>query len=535
MRFSIKNIVFYLLLLAPIGLAMRFLSLYALNLPFGDDLMTLKFFLDLQETTTVSEKISLFFAQHNEHRIVLTRIIAWLQYKMTGEIDLRYWNWSALGSLGIILIVFYRHLQKKQAILLILPLSWLLFAPISYSNLLVAMQNSNFFILVFAVLTLYCLQSARRYALPLAFLSSFLAMFSNGGGYILLLVGALVLIIQKRFDSLAAWLIWSVALLFAYFYGFHAVSYHPAPLDALRQEPQTVVLFFCNLLGSIAKWQILAAPLGIILVFIFVLITYLQYYKKNIFIYSVLFFCFLVAASASLTRASFGAEVGLLSKYSIYGVVILMGYCVVAYQWLREKTEKTTYFLYPLLAISVGINLFFNFRPYNQKIKAMIVAESENYALTGGGFSCANKAIANELEKQHIFSLKKRPCYTKNEAYYTAINAKKQDYTVQIDSVFIRENDILIQGNYELPQGANTQQFLIFQPIDNPSKYCTEHATIFNLRFVAKPPFTRHFEAVIPQGKLKKGRVYQLKFLVTGDQIAPHQPLETQKKLRLEF
>ena len=533
MLFSKKNIAFYLLLLAPIGLAMRFLSLYALNLPFGDDLMTLKFFLDLNAATTISEKASLFFAQHNEHRIVLTRVIAWLQYKMASEIDLRYWNWSGLASLGVILLVFYRYLEKKQANLLILPLSWLLFAPISYSNFLVAMQNSNFFILVFTILTLYCLQSSRRYAFPLAFLSSFLAMFSNGGGYILLLVAALVLGFQKQFHKLAAWLLWSFALLFAYFYGFHAVSYHPAPLDALQQEPQTVVLFFCNLVGSIAKLQLLAAPLGFIMALFFVGVTYFKYYKKNIFVYSVLLFCFLVAASASLTRASFGAEVGLLSKYSIYGVVILMGYGVVGYEWLREKTGKTTYFLYALLAISITINLFFNFRPYNEKIKAMIVAENENYALTGGGFSCANQAIASELEKQQLFNVKKRPCYTKNKAYYEAINAKKQTYNVQIDSVFIRENDILIQGNYSVPQGANTQQFLIFEPIDKPSRYCTENATVFNLRFVTKSPFSSHFEAVIPQGRLKKGKVYDLAFLVTGETIAPNAPIETHKKVAL--
>lgn len=73
---------------------------YAYNFPYMDDYPTVVDFLNqLPTASTLSQKLSLLLAQNNFHRLVLVKLIAWLNVVLTGVVDFRLLQFVGLGFL----------------------------------------------------------------------------------------------------------------------------------------------------------------------------------------------------------------------------------------------------------------------------------------------------------------------------------------------------------------------------------------------------------------------------------------------------
>src|SRR5262249_23068928 len=104
----------------------------AVNVPYEDDLpVGLQFISEYQQTRNLGEKLRLIYAQHNEHRIVPTRLAFLIDYTLFGEMNFRHiallGNLSLLFTLGLLFQSSFRHLSLPRRLLYFVPVPFLLF------------------------------------------------------------------------------------------------------------------------------------------------------------------------------------------------------------------------------------------------------------------------------------------------------------------------------------------------------------------------------------------------------------------------
>jgi hypothetical protein len=111
-------------------------SYYAVNVPKWDDHALRGFLYDLDEETTFFGKIYQFFRQHNEHRIVFDRLVAFIDYYVTGKLNFRHL--MAVGNLsliGIVLLLMDLFRREGRSAWYVVPVPFLLLNLANWENM----------------------------------------------------------------------------------------------------------------------------------------------------------------------------------------------------------------------------------------------------------------------------------------------------------------------------------------------------------------------------------------------------------------
>ena len=228
---------------------LSFIFTRAVNIPIGDDYTILAWVNGFHAISSVSGKLASIASFHNEHRIVVTRVISLLVQYFSGSLDFRLL--LLISNATLVVAVFqlgyalgFRDNMFAWATLLLLSLQpqfyKLMFYPMS--SLQVA------FALLFSICYLRSILDRAHFAITV--LWYFLAILSAGSGLFLVFLGGLLLFFQKRIRECFLHVI--IALLSAclYFYGFHAGE--AGRLDYLFTHPVSAISFFLQLLGNIS-------------------------------------------------------------------------------------------------------------------------------------------------------------------------------------------------------------------------------------------------------------------------------------------
>ena len=93
----------YVLLLTPLVLVGVAVATYAVNFPFWDDYLVQQHLLSIRSGGSLLRRLSLFFDQHWEHRIVWTRLIFYGFYKLNGTLNYAILPWIGLSGLVAVL------------------------------------------------------------------------------------------------------------------------------------------------------------------------------------------------------------------------------------------------------------------------------------------------------------------------------------------------------------------------------------------------------------------------------------------------
>ncbi|UYO53111.1 hypothetical protein [Rhodopseudomonas palustris] len=143
---------------------------------------------------------SALFSSHNEHRILITRILALVLFELNGGWDpiLQMVVNAVLhvGAIIVLLLILRRIVQPASLIYLIL-FSALLFAlPIGWENLLGGFQSQFYFLVIFSFLALLSIAGSRGFSIGWwgGLLFSVAAFFSMASGA---LTGAAVIIVSS--------------------------------------------------------------------------------------------------------------------------------------------------------------------------------------------------------------------------------------------------------------------------------------------------------------------------------------------------
>ena len=439
----------FLICLVPVFLLAYVLYRNIINIPVGDDIYVMEMFNQLKETNTWWEKLSILFSQHNEHRLVVTRILALIQYGISGTIDLRWWIIFGNLSLIFIVILYNQHIGAQKW--WILPISFVIIS--ACSNTLIAMQNSNLFSALFAVATIhFSLKKSSFKNSFLTFLCSGLSIFSNSGGFALLAVISAVFFFHKRYRLLSVWLIWAILLIVGYYWKYEPIYRHPTSELLFEQLPKAAQFFFA-FLGSIAFNPKLTQLTGVVFLGVSLFAFYKKYYLQNPFVFLCILYSVMMAAMTTFKRYEYGMNTALSERYSIYSMLLTAGILILTRD-LFSRPVLIKKILFPaLLLLSVLINLkYFTFHlRHPDDRKEGLMSKMENYHLNNSGFNCLEVNTLNKLAKNGFYNYQlDMPLH--NKTFYDSLNRPPLKYLkLHIDTIYQTHENLHITGTIANP------------------------------------------------------------------------------------
>lgn len=385
-----RKTITYFLFLTPLILVGMTVLKYAIDLPYWDDYIVHSHLISLKSDSGILRKLSRLFDQHWEHRIVWTRSIFFLYYKLTGQLN--YYNLTLVGFSGLIFLValLYRVFRKTQLDLLyFLPIPFLLLTLQSHENLIWAMASiQNFYILFFALGAFYQLAYPSRPAFGLALFLAVLGSFTSGNGFLIFLIGAFLLFWQQKYRRGIVWLIVGAGCVIAYFFSYNRVTFFPSPF--LFGYLEWIKAFFVFAGAFIDTYPYtkpvaigyenpvwLTIVLGVLVIgfaswhLIRLLIAHFPSNRRSaqtttwfwpVFFVGSLLFLLATDAMTVYSRVGFGGSSYMLqSRYKIYSG-LLISICYLYALWLYKKEVRLQYIWGITLLITLPISLYADYQ-----------------------------------------------------------------------------------------------------------------------------------------------------------------------------
>ena len=370
------------LLALPACLYLLSVALFSVNVPVGDDYTLLGEIVDLRQAPDWRTRLRILASTHNEHRILVTRLVAYLVSGLPSGLDLRVLLAIGNAVLILTLLALGRLLRFQHR------WEWIIVAMIMLQPQLQKLMfyaQSNLqahFGILWAVAYLYFTLQPRKEHIALAFFIC--AVLTSGSGLFLIVVGAVVLALLKRWRSLALHIAVAVPVWVWYLQdigntGIDAISY-------ALQNPVTVARFFIGTLGSVAEipsdqfaWRSSYTTITCgVLLFAYVgsvawrsLVPGHAGGRADMAIFAWLLYCTLLVAVIAIQRSQEYEEVllsaSLDGRYRIYSLMIA-AVCVLDFlRRLKERGRLGT----ALIPTIVTCAVIFNIGWYVHRVDAM--------------------------------------------------------------------------------------------------------------------------------------------------------------------
>jgi hypothetical protein len=453
---KLKTYGYYCFIILPVIVFYWLFFKFTVNAPINDDYQAILDFINKVITTdSYTEKIKLIFSQHNEHRIVYDRIWTIISYKLQKNVDFNFLSLIGnLSLLGIAIIFFKRFVLLQKHVLLFFPITIFIFNLSLWENMTFAMAAlSNFTVYLFILISLGFVTSNtldKKINLYLSLLFFFLATITQGGGLFILPVSLLILLYKREYYNFLIYVLFSVALLVIYFCDYQKPAQNLDLLTSIVQSKQDIIYFAFAFLGNAFNYYLIytnnvensilfTTIIGSIFFLLFAYITYTKYYKKNLFIYSIMLVIIISSFITAISRISFGLETAGASRYRINGVIFF----IALYFWFIEtRNFKKIIYVYLVSALSIVYYICINISQYQylyirekQTYSGILNYKSGNSGLLNGDKSLINlyNEIIKESEKLNTY---KFPDNKELERYFpysdqTIINKKEtEDLTV---------------------------------------------------------------------------------------------------------
>ncbi|MBO0936742.1 hypothetical protein J2I47_09315 [Fibrella sp. HMF5335] len=326
---------------------------YAINVPVVDDLLYIDSIRRITTPgTSLSEIARVLVEQHNDHRILLSRLIVLADYWLEGQVNYR--TLALAGSLSVVGLLWQLYRIFREAALalwLVLPVALLLFQP-SYQEdvwgVLCLLQHTVTLFLTVIVFRLLARPepSAQMGALALGGL----VLYSNSNGLFMWMAAVVLLLLLQRWRWAIAWVVAGVVFIGLYF-GIDYTFVSKNSLATAAEHPGWIVKSILSAAGGAAyfdgrKWLLLPVLLvvmvlgtGVLLVIVVSWLRALLQTKKVISGPMVPFlgiaFVLLCSTGASaLTRSDGGLMVP--DRYQIFCI----SYLIVIYGLLILQLPK---------------------------------------------------------------------------------------------------------------------------------------------------------------------------------------------------
>jgi hypothetical protein len=254
---SLKKNIAFMFLLLPIVVFYGFSVAYSTNVPWLDDIENIPFFLSrLLDASTWYDRAEAFLRPNNEHRVLSARLIVYLNYVLTGEINFRALTLIGnLTVLGIFLLIARAYLNNSGPLSSLIPAAFFIFNLQFYSMTFMTIMSLQYQLIICEVfLSLYLLIKPSRLSFGSAILVAILGTFSMGNGLMAWPTGALLLLYLGHWPRLITWLAVGVLAIVGYFSGYAFVQGNDEGFLYFFQHPFKVIIGFFTFVGGILDW-----------------------------------------------------------------------------------------------------------------------------------------------------------------------------------------------------------------------------------------------------------------------------------------
>jgi hypothetical protein len=273
MKKNASKYITILLGLTPILFFVYYVWQYTINVPFLDDnLYYTKAVVDVNKSQSLSEAFWIFMRQHTitEHKTPVSRLVAWLLYKITGTLN--FFTFAQIGNLTLfgILFLFWRFFQKHAwNLVYFLPIPFLLFQMQTFENQFwMGCAWLYYPIGLWQMVTFYFLSYQKPRYFLYAMLSAVFVTFIFSNGMFVFFPATLLLIYQKRYKALGIMAVVAAVCLTVYF-----SNYKPSPIVPPAFSIPNILTGFVLMLGSYMDVQdfhkispITATAVGLIII-----------------------------------------------------------------------------------------------------------------------------------------------------------------------------------------------------------------------------------------------------------------------------
>lgn len=366
----------------------------------------------------------LWWAQHNEHRIVLSRLLFWLDYEL-------------FAGLGIFLLVM-NHVFVALAVLLFWRLSrarlrdanadhaaqffivcfliaWL-YQWMQHENLAWAFQSQFFLAQLFPLCAFYWLHKATTHEQPhtgfaVACLLGVASAGTMANGILALPLMALyALVTRMRKLHLLILCILSVSMLSLYFYDYQSPPQHGSILDALLQQPVQVAQFvllylgtpFFNLFGRGAAGSVIAMASSCIMAAIALRFLFqgVRSPRQNTLVLALVFGIIYLAGTALGTaagRVNFGVLQAISYRYTTPALVAWACVMVLVLPWLCQQAKRYPRTAVTIVTVVVALMLNLQWQAATPQHQLQFDRKLAGLALTMG--------VEDEAQIRHVFEM----------------------------------------------------------------------------------------------------------------------------------
>lgn len=328
---------------------------YSVNIPFWDDYTHLDVITSIVSSDSITEKFKLFFSFHNEHRIALARLVTLAALALSNDLNfvtlIILGNLSLLGTGALSFLIFDKNSNQdfKRRVTYFFPVVLLLFNLSYFEASIWAVAALSSLAVIF--LSFLCVFILSRFAyrgcwwIFLAFLIGVLSACTQGNGLLILYIGVFLLILQKRYVASVYWSIGAAITSFLYFYNYTDLGYRPDYSTELLSALTIYSNYFFTFLGS---WSNVPLFFGILFFVLFLVLTVSGLHRRNPALFGFSLFLLLSALSATVSRAGFGAEQALSSRYKIYSLLFFALIYISLFEFLeRPWLAKAVRYLTP--------------------------------------------------------------------------------------------------------------------------------------------------------------------------------------------
>ena len=347
-----------LLLLIPPVIFFIFIQKYALNLPKMDDYDAILNFLNNYNTSnSFSEKARLLFSQHNEHRILLPRLIFLLDLKINGAINFKqiiFINFSLIFILYLLLIHFGKKVLPGKKLLVASLASLCLFSVNSYDNCNFAMAGAqNYGVIMLFLSSMYFYGKFNNWLLPFAILFQILCVFTSGNGNVASFFLVSFVLLSKYKPSIIACVTTFIIIAPLYYYNY------ASPGNGLFTTDPTLFLpYFARVLGAHWGFKLsLYGGMAAFLAFLWLIPHSAKWRENKNIAYLVCIGAFVLASTMVLAvfRGSLPPDSAYTSRYLIYSDMIVFLLTIL----LLYKFSESRYFIHLSTAVVIALVAFY--------------------------------------------------------------------------------------------------------------------------------------------------------------------------------
>lgn len=430
---------------------------FADNIPFWDDyLAEQNFLVRFLQSPDLSERLRMLIEQHNEHRLLFTRLTTLAVYLFTGKLNYAVYIILANAMLiGTGLLMYKTINDDRNKAFGTFLIALLLCNGQHLETSIWAMSGlANIGTLFLAIASLYCVLRRETVWVVAGFALSVLTVFSNGNGMFILILALIGLALQRRTKTCAAYAIVSSLSVALYFLDYVRPERTDIGLmDILTRMPQ-ILINLCTFAGLnfwVPSLRIVSIAVGAFCLSVYLWGIWKGWYRTDLFSYASLTFLYLTAGAVAVMWVkddSFYAPL----RYRVYCSSILLLSALLLLNHSRFLQMKRV--VYPAAALFLLFNLSgFIYIPKERHRQEWRVVSAYKWQHDGQGLAISSDEQAIPyLQAAERMGLYRMPRYPMSE-YASSIvpqsvgsNMNAEEMPHGIDSISMRDGYLIIEG-----------------------------------------------------------------------------------------